>query len=254
MVNIPNNKNNVVLITGGARRIGAAIARYFHDKNFNIIIHYRHSTKEATKLAEQLNSIRLNSAKLVQGDLANMVDQQFITSFIQQVLDCYGHVDTLVNNASSFYPTTIGSVSLEQWRDLMVSNVGGGFFLAQGLVPHLKSTKGNIVNISDVHAERPLKNYSVYCIAKAACNMMTKALAKELAPEIRVNGVAPGPCLWPENENILEPQMQSKIVDKTLLKKIANPDDIAQTVFFLATSAYITGQIVAVDGGRSLRI
>ena len=254
MVNITNNKSNVVLITGGARRIGAAIARYFHDKNFNIIIHYRNSATEATQLVDQLNLIRSNSAKLVQADLANMVDQKFIVNFIQQVLDCYGHIDTLVNNASSFYPTIIGSITLEQWRDLMVSNVGGGFFLVQGLVPYLKSTKGGIVNISDIHAERPLKNYSVYCIAKAASNMMTKVLAKELAPEIRVNGVAPGACVWPENENMLEPQIQSKILDKILLKKIGSPDDIAQTVFFLATSDYITGQIVAVDGGRSLRI
>lgn len=253
MVNVTNGNNKVVLITGAARRVGAEIARYFHQHNYSIILHYRNSAKEANSLYTELNNSRTNSVKLIKCDLAQLVDPKYVTEFHQEVLDCYGTLDCLVNNASSFFPTPMGGINLDSWRDLMISNAGGPFFLAQNLAEALKKTKGSIINISDIHAERPLKNYPVYSIAKAANNMVTKTLARELAPHIRVNAVAPGPILWPEAENSLDEKLKDKIISKTLLQKVGTPQDIAKTVYFLADSEYITGQILAVDGGRSIR-
>lgn len=246
-------QNKVVLVTGAARRIGAEIARFLHSQDFNIIIHYNKSKSEARSLAKELNSLRENSAHLIAADLAQLVDLSFVANFADQILSFYGKLDVLVNNASSFFPTPIGEVNLEQWRDLMISNTGGPFFLAQCLVPYLKQTRGNIINISDIHSIKPLKNYSVYSIAKAASNMVTMSLAKELAPDIRVNTVAPGPILPPEGINSFSQQQKEEIINKTLLKKPGSPLDIARAVYFFITNEYITGQILAVDGGRSIK-
>jgi pteridine reductase len=256
----PDNKqdNKVVLVTGGASRIGAAIVQYFHQQNYNIIIHYRSAKAEnnANSLANSLNNIRLNSAKLIQAELEHMSDPVFMQSFAKNIIDCFGQLNTLVNNASSFFPTRLGEISLSDWRDLMISNAGGPFFLAQGLLPYLKPSYGSIVNISDIHAKRPLKDYPVYSMAKAANDMLTKALARELGPDIRVNAVAPGPVLWPTDnkQNILSDDIKNKIIARTVLKKLGSPIDIAKAVFFLAESDYITGQILAVDGGSSLKL
>lgn len=242
-----------VLITGAARRIGAAIAKYFHNNNYNIIIHYNTSKQEAQGLADNLNNIRTDSANIVQADLSNLVDSSFAIDFKNKILSYYNQIDVLVNNASSFFATKIGEVNLSIWRDLMISNAGGPFFLSQLLSDELKKTKGNIINITDIHAVKPLKNYCVYSIAKAANDMVTKSMAKELAPNVRVNAVAPGPIIWPENSNTLTEENKNKIIDKTLLNKIGSPEDIAKAVYFFAENNYITGQILAVDGGRSIK-
>ncbi len=259
-----NNKyNKVVLITGAARRIGAVIAQYFHEHGYSIIIHYRSQKSEvkAKQLSDTLNAIRANSCFIIQAELGSLVDPDFVEKFTLKVKEFFGRIDVLVNNASSFFPTPIGKITLNDWRDLMISNAGGPFFLAQGLAPHLQATKGCIINISDIHAQRPLKGYSVYSMAKAANNMMTKALARELAPAIRVNAVAPGPSLQPdepdgaENSAFIEHNEYNKqMVTKTLLKRLSSPLDIAQAVLFLAEAQSITGQILALDGGRSVRL
>lgn len=251
--NTKTQKTKVVLITGAARRIGAQTASHFHELGYNVILHYRGSEQEAHKLADHLNSIRPKSANLIKADLGQLINKEFLNNLIQQIIGYYGHLDVLVNNASSFFATPVGDINLDQWRDLMISNAGGPFFLAQGLAPYLKKTQGSIINISDIHAQRPLKNYAVYSIAKAANDMVTKSLARELAPDVRVNAVAPGPILWPEDQNALTQELQAKIIAKTLLHKIGKPEDIAKAVAFFAQSDYITGQILAVDGGRSIR-
>lgn len=256
MVMSQNNKSHsdkVVLITGAARRVGAQIAKHFHKLGANIIIHCRHSIEQANNLAVDFNNMRPNSAKVLSCDLSNLVEPKFVDSFTSQVVNSFGRLDVLVNNASSFFPTKFGEVDLSVWRDLMISNAGGPFFLAQALAPYLATTKGCIINISDIHAQRPLKNYSVYSIAKAANDMVTKSLARELAPVVRVNGVAPGPILWPEDVNELNDRTKEKILARTLLKKLGTPEDIAQAVVFLSTATYVTGQVLAVDGGRSIK-
>lgn len=253
MLNNKNNNTKVVLVTGAARRIGAEIAKYFHQNNYNIIIHYNTSKKDAELLCENFNNIRENSAKLVQCNLASLVEPNFSDKIIENIINQYNQIDVLVNNASSFFPTDLGDVNLDAWRDLMISNAGGPFFLAQALSKYLTESKGCIINISDIHAKRPLKNYSVYSIAKAANDMVTKSLARELAPNVRVNAVAPGAIMWPEESNELSEDKKKKITDRILLKKHGSPIDIAQSVYFLANSPYITGQILAVDGGRSIK-
>ncbi len=256
MVMSQNDKfynNKVVLITGAARRVGAEIAQHFHRLGANIIIHCCNSINQANELAANFNNIRLNSAKVINCDLSSLVEPGFIENLTGQIVNSFGRLDVLVNNASSFFPTKFGEIDLKAWRDLMVSNAGGPFFLAQALAPYLAKTSGCIINISDIHAVRPLKNYSVYSIAKAANDMVTKSLARELAPSVRVNAVAPGPILWPENTNELDDITKDKILSRTLLKKTGSPQDIAQAVAFLSSAPYITGQILAVDGGRSIK-
>lgn len=253
MVNQANDNPKTVLVTGGARRIGACIVREFHVKGYNVIIHYNKSEDEAKELADELNDIRNNSVLVVKANLSDFSDPKLAASFVDKVTKFKGRLDCLVNNASSFFPTQFGEVSLEQWRDLMISNTGGPFFLAQAVAPVIEKSNGVIINISDIHAQKPLKNYSVYSIAKAANDMMTKTLARELAPGIRVNAVAPGPVMWPEDKNTLTDEQKNNILNRTLLKKAGNSKDIAKAVYFLATSDYITGQILAVDGGRSIK-
>jgi pteridine reductase len=244
------SNNKVVLITGAAHRIGERIAKELHDNGFRIVIHYRNSALAAQQLADTLNEQRADSAQSLQ---ANLADLQSIKSLAAEAVNRWGRLDALVNNASSFYPTDIQTSTEDQWEDLMSGNVKGAFFLSQALIPELEKTRGCIVNLIDIHADAPLKNHSIYCIAKAGAAMMTKSLANDLGPNIRVNGISPGAILWPENEAELTVEAKAAILKRVPLEKIGDPGDIARTAKFLICDApYITGQIIAVDGGRSL--
>lgn len=237
------------LITGAAQRVGAQICRTLHQAGANIIVHYRQSETSAKQLQAELNAIRPNSAAIYAMDLANIDALSTLIDYSQQQ---WNSLDILINNASNFYPTLIGSVTETHWNDLIDANVKAAFFLSQAAAPALKIYQGSIVNIIDIHAERPLKSHPVYCIAKAALAMMTKSLACELGPEIRVNGVAPGAILWPDNE--MDDATKANIIEKTFLKCKGDPANIATAVLYLVQDAsYTTGQILAVDGGRSLK-
>ena len=240
----------VALITGGGRRIGAEIARQLHSHDFNIILHYRHSVDAAKQLAHQLNQQREYSAKIINADLRD-IDQ--VNQLAIKAIDCWGKIDVLINNASSYYPTPFKTVMEEQWDDLLASNTKAPFFLSQSLSTTLKEQRGCIVNIVDIHAERPLLEYSPYTIAKAGSAMLTKSLARELAPEVRVNGVAPGVIVWPENTAEHNDTEKQRILNQVPLGREGSVSDIAKTVlFFIQDAPYITGQILAVDGGRNL--
>jgi len=239
----------VALITGAARRIGATIARQLWQQGYRVIIHCHHSTEAAGLLADELNGLKPDSARVLQADLNN---SQQVSELADQTLACWGQIDLLINNASSFYPTPLEQSSDQQWDDLINSNLKAAYFLSAKLADALKQQQGNIINLVDIHAQRALPGYPIYSIAKAGLQMMTLSLAKELAPAIRVNGVAPGPILWPEQEAAVSPAEQDAILEKTLLQRAGTPEDIAETVLFLAGQHYITGQIIAVDGGKSL--
>lgn len=239
--------NKVVFITGAAQRVGAQVVEHLHSLGMNIILHYRNSVQEAKSIQDKLNLIRSNSVALLQADLD---DINSISDLVANAQKQWGRLDVLINNASRFYPTPVGSVSETQWDDLFGSNLKAPFFLAQAAAPYLKVQQGCIVNMVDIHAERPLKGHPVYCAAKAGTAMLTKALACELGPEIRVNGIAPGAILWPKDMN---EEGQQRIVNKTFLKCSGSPLDIAKAIQYLILDAnYITGQIIAIDGGRSL--
>lgn len=239
-----------VLVTGAARRIGATIARTFHTANYNVVVHYNQSAAAAQALVDELNTGRANSAALVKADLTDIVAVQALATQAQAV---FGNVDVLVNNASTFYPTPVADMSLADWDDLLGTNLKAPLFLSQALLPALRVSQqasGNIINIVDIHAERPMMGYPMYNVAKAGLAMLTKTLAQELAPAIRVNGVAPGAILWPEANSTAEEQ--AAFLQATPMQRIGTPEDIAQTALFLAQADFITGQIVAVDGGKSL--
>lgn len=238
-----------VLITGAARRIGAEITRHFHNHQFNVIIHYHHSQFDAENLALQLNSIRHDSVVTVRADLN---DFEGIHTLAKQAINYFGRIDLLVNNASSFTPTPIGEAEERHWDSIFNSNAKAPFFLSQALSPELKKQSGSIINMVDVYGERPLENHTLYCMAKSALRMMTQSLAKELGPNVRVNGIAPGAILWPEQGEI--PSKQKEILDKTCLHKLGQIDDIIKTIEFLYNNSYVTGQIINVDGGRSIHI
>lgn len=243
-------KTKVVLVTGAAKRIGARITRAFHHAGYNIILHYNHSEDEAQKLQNMLNSQRANSVSLLKLDLIDYNEWQKLED---QCMDQWGRLDVLVNNASTFYPTAFGNATDSDWNDLIGSNLKAPFFLSQALAPCLKEFAGNIVNICDIHGDRPLKNYPIYSIAKAGLAMMTRSLAKELAPEVRVNGIAPGVILWPEEQAEVSEGTKATIIRQIPLKRQGAPEDVANTALFLARDApYINGQILSVDGGRSL--
>ncbi len=240
--------DKVVLVTGAARRIGAAIVTRLHENGARVAIHYRRSAADADQLAASLNALRSDSAMSVQADL---LDTQSLPGLIEAIADWGGRLDALVNNASSFYPTPIGSISEENWDDLIGSNLKAPLFLSQAATPELRKSAGCIVNIVDIHAVRPLKNHPVYGPAKAGLAMLTRSLAKDLAPDIRVNGVSPGAILWPENG--MTDSVQQAILQQVPLQRAGEPSDIATCVLFLIRDAsYITGQIIAVDGGRSV--
>lgn len=241
------NKKNV-LITGAAKRIGASCARLLHNEGCNVFLHYRSSKQDVLKLHDEFNHKRPGSVKMMQADLLNMEE---LTQLAKEAEYTWGSLDVLINNASAFYPKPVGEVSEQDWDELLGSNLKAPFFLSQALSTTLAAKKGCIVNIIDIHAERGLKGYPVYSIAKAGLASMTKVLAKELGAAVRVNGVSPGAILWPEND--CSDQDKAEILQRVALKRNGEPDDIAKAVLFLIKDAgYITGQIIAVDGGRTL--
>jgi pteridine reductase len=242
-------QDKVVLITGAAHRIGAQTARTLHAHGANLVLHYRSSRDAAHRLQQELNGVRENSVVLVQ---ANLLEIDKLKALIKDTLAAWGRLDALVNNASSFYPTPIGKATEQDWDDLMGSNLKAPFFLSQAAAPALKQAHGTVVNIVDIHGDRPLKRYPVYSMAKAGLIMMTKSLACELGPEIRVNAVAPGAILWPE-EHAMDDVTKQRILSRTFLKRQGSPEDIASAVLFLVRDAcYTSGHVLTVDGGRSL--
>ena len=244
-------QGKVVLITGGAKRVGAAICRRLHAAGAKLMLHYRDSAGEARLLQAELNHQRKDSVALIQADL---LDLGKLPSLVEQTVQTFGKLDALVNNASSFFPTPVGEITAENWDDLIGTNLRAPLFLAQAAAPALKKTQGAIVNITDIHAERPLKNYVVYTVAKAGLVGLTRSLARELAPEVRVNAVAPGPILWPDDESFDELSRQ-RIISHTPLKREGTPDDIAKAVhFLLAEATYVTGETINVDGGRHVAL
>lgn len=240
----------VALVTGGARRIGAEIVCTLHDAGMNIALHYYSSEEEAVSLCQALNQKRPYSAIAIRAELQAVESEN---ELIQEVINHWQRLDVLVNNASRFYKTMMGEVTEYAWEDLINSNLKAPFFLAQAAAPHLAARKGCIVNIADVSSLSPIRDYGVYCISKGGLITMTKVLAKELGPDVRVNTVSPGSVLWPEGENTLSDEEKQKIIDRTLLKRAGSPKDIAKAVlFFVDESEYVTGQVLMVDGGRLL--
>lgn len=240
----------VALITGGARRIGARIAQTLHAAGYRIVLHCRASLSDAQALQQSLQQNRPDSCAVLQADLNQIHEVQQLA---EQAVRTFGRLDLLVNNASSFYPTPLSMATEQHWDDLFSSNAKAPFFLSRELAGELRQRQGAIINIADIHGSKPLREHTIYCMAKAANVMLTQSLAKELAPEVRVNGVAPGAILWPENEAELDAAGQHKILEQVPLSRAGNPQDIASTVLFLAqNNSYITGQIIAVDGGRSI--
>jgi pteridine reductase len=241
----------VALVTGAAQRIGAAIARELHAAGCNVLLHCRSSRAEADALAAELNAMRHDSAAVLQADLTQLPQVEQLAA---AAIAHWSHIDLLVNNASGFFPTPVGTVNEPEWDSLFASNLKGPFFLSQALVPALRERRGAIVNIVDVYAELPLAQHAVYTMAKAGVAMMTRALAQELGPDVRVNGVAPGAILWPAEENPeLGGAKAEALLAQTALKRIGDPADIARAVRYLGLEAgYVTGQILAVDGGRTL--
>ena len=240
-------EDKVVLITGGARRVGAAITRKLHAAGATVVIHYHRSAQEAQDLAAELNAQRPGSVTPLGADLLNVA---VLRALVEATLARHGHLDILVNNASTFYPTRVGEITEAHWDDLMGTNLKAPLFLSQAAAPHLAAREGLILNIADIHGLRPLRYHPVYSPAKAGLIMLTQSLARELAPQVRVNAIAPGPVEFPDKG--LTEDMKQAIIDKTLLKRRGSPEDIARAaLFFAAEAPYVTGQILAVDGGRS---
>lgn len=238
----------VVLTTGAARRIGAALVRGFHAEGADVAIHCHRSVREAELLCDALNQTRPRSAVTLTADL---LDPAAPEALIARTLQAFGRLDVLINNASTFYPTPLGRITTADWDDLVGSNLRAPLFLSQAAAPHLRRTQGLVLNMIDIHAQRPLPQHTVYSTAKAGLVMLTRSLARELAPEVRVNGLAPGPILWPEGA--MDASLQTEIIGKTLLKRMGSPTDIVRAAVFLAADApYVTGQVLAVDGGRSV--
>lgn len=244
----PNNK--VVLITGGAKRVGAAITRALHQQGANVMLHYHTSQQEAETLQAELNQTRADSVAIMQTNLLQTAD---LPKLIQATLQQFGRLDALINNASSYYATPLGGISEAQWDELTGSNLKAPLFLSQAAADALFASQGCIVNITDMHIERPKKHYIIYSAAKAGLVNLTKSLAQELAPNVRVNAVAPGPVLWPEDNQEFDETYRQQVVNQTLLKRTGEPEDIAKAVKFLVYDApFITGHVLAVDGGRHL--
>jgi len=244
-------QGRIVLITGGAKRVGAAICRRLHAAGANLMLHYRRSAGEARLLQAELNHVRAESVALIQADL---LDLNKLPAIVDQTLQTFGRLDALVNNASSFFPTPIGEITPQAWDDLIGTNLRAPLFLAQAAAPALRKSQGAIVNIVDIHADRPLKNFVVYSVAKAGLVAVTRSLARELAPEVRVNAIAPGPILWPDDSSFDELSRQ-RVVSHTPLKREGDPDDIAKAVYYLIVEAtYVTGDTISVDGGRHIAI
>jgi pteridine reductase len=245
-----NTSAKTALITGAGRRIGAAIAKYLHQQGMSVIIHYNASEATAKALCNELNAKRANSAHALQADLSDLSQVQ---SLAEQALNISGNIDVLVNNASCFHQTPVSTVTESQWNELFDTNIKAPFFLSQALAASLKAQQGCIVNIVDVHAEKPLKNYPVYSITKSAQQMLTYALAQELAPDVRVNGVSPGTVALPQGANKMDEYLEAEILSRNVMNREGSPEDIAKAVwFFIESAGYVTGQVLAVDGGRLL--
>lgn len=240
----------VVLITGAAKRVGAVIVRTLHSAGYDVALHHRNSATQASELQAELERARPGSTLVLQADLSQF---DRLPELVAKTVGRFGRLDALVNNASAFYPTPIGTATPGMWDDLFAANARAPFFLAQAALPHLKSSRGAIVNLVDIYAERPLKKHTVYCMAKAALVMMTLSLAQESGPEVRVNGVAPGAVLWPESGKSYTDQQA--LIDNTALQRTGAPEDVAEAVrWLLADARYTTGQIIRVDGGRALNL
>ncbi|HEC26746.1 MAG TPA: pteridine reductase [Gammaproteobacteria bacterium] len=248
MITVKKN-NPVALITGSANRIGACIARHLHQQDYRVIIHYHSSAETAQKLVDELNQQRASSADAVK---ANLSEPEEVTQLAERAVKCFGQLDLLVNNASRFFATPMGEVTVAQWENLVNTNMRAPFFLAQALQQELAANNGCIINITDVYGHRPLEHHPVYSMTKAGLIMLTKSLSKEMGPEVRVNGVSPGAIIWPDSD--LSDKRKSEILDSISLERIGGPDDIAETVAFLAKAGYVTGQVIAVDGGRLVQI
>lgn len=241
-----------ILVTGAARRIGAAIARRLHAAGANVVLHCHRSRGEAQRLKAELEASRPASASVVQADL---LDLARIPGLIEESVAAFGRLDALVNNASSFYPTPFGAIGEDEWNDLVGSNLRAPLFLSQAAAPWLREARGSIVNLVDIHAERPLEDFVVYSVAKAGLAGLTRALALELGPEVRVNGVAPGAILWPDGDEHFAPSEKGRIIDQTPLARIGSPEDVAGAVKYLIFDApFVSGQILAVDGGRGIHL
>lgn len=246
----PRHPRPVALITGAGKRVGAAIARALHAAGYDLALHYRRSRDEAQALAEQLEQVRADSTLCIEAELAEL---HRLPRLVDAVLARYGRLDALVNNASAFYPTPIGATTIAQWDDLFASNAQAPFFLAQAAVPALRENRGAIVNMVDIYAERPLANHAIYCMAKASLEAMTRALALDLGPEIRVNGIAPGAVMWPSDGKSYDDRQA--MLERTPLKRAGSPDDVASAALWLLRDApFVTGQILRVDGGRTLSV
>lgn len=241
-------EGKTALITGGAKRLGAAIARRLHAAGVAVLIHYRDSEAQAAKLEAELNGRRPRSAAKVKAELLAPIAPRALVS---AALDAFGRLDLLVNNASSFFPVAVGEIEPSHWEELVGSNLRAPLFISQQAAPELAKHEGAIVNVVDIHADRPLKGYPVYSIAKAGLAALTRSLALELAPRVRVNGVSPGAIAWPDDGQF-DPAERVRILATTPLGRVGRPEDIAQAVHFLASAPYITGQVIAVDGGRSI--
>jgi pteridine reductase len=243
-------QDGAVLVTGAARRIGAAIARRLHAAGASVVLHCHRSRADAERLRDELGAERPHSAVVVQADL---LDVSRLPGLVEEAASAFGRLDGLVNNASSFYPTPFGGIGEDEWTDLIGSNLRAPLFLSQAAAPHLREAHGAIVNLVDIHAERPLKDFVVYSVAKAGLAGLTRALALELGPDVRVNGVAPGAILWPDGDEHFAPSEKGRITAQTPLKRIGSPEDVAGAVKYLLFDApFVTGQILAVDGGRGI--
>lgn len=251
------NNAPVMLVTGSAKRIGAAIIRNAHRQGYRVIIHCHQSEQEANNLAKNLNEVCANSAVVIISNLATVNDSDALEQFVQTIMQAFGRLDVLVHNASRFYPTPIGNITHAQWDELFLTNAKAPLLLSQALLPYLKEQQGSIISLLDIHAhDKPFVNYTVYNMAKAAHRMMVQSLALEMAPDVRVNGVAPGVNILPESDSdqALDIEQQKSIVNSIPMQRIGTPNEIAHSVLYLAQASYVTGQIIDVDGGRSLTL
>ncbi|GAB2683625.1 pteridine reductase [Aliiglaciecola aliphaticivorans] len=240
-------ENKVVFITGSAKRLGAYSAKFLHNLGYRIVLHCHHSIEQVKDLSTQLNEKRADSAKWVQGDLCNLKE---LNRVAQSAIDAFGRIDVLINNASAFYPTPLNNFNSTDWQALMGSNAQAPLFLIQKLQKQLIQNQGVVINMVDIHAQRPLSGHTIYCMAKAALVTLTQSLAQELAPQVRVNGVAPGAILWPDTA--LPENEKSAILSQIPLRRLGSEKDISEAIAFLISASYVTGQILAVDGGRSI--
>ena len=244
----PGLRGKTVLVTGAARRVGATIARTLHAAGANLVLHYRSSADDAAALAAELNALRSASATLAECDL---LETARLPALIESAVGDFGGLDILVNNASTFYPTPLGDITEMDWDDLFGTNLKAPLFQAQAAAPRLHEARGLIINLADIHGIKPLRRYPVYSVAKAGLIMLTRSLARELGPHVRVNAVAPGPVMWPEGG--VDKALKEKITERTALKRPGSAEDVARACLFFATDApYVTGQVLAVDGGRSI--